>query len=184
MVFLRRVCLAITLFILTAYCSPAQGADIARLKVEHSPEFRVSFFIKDAFTKEIEEAIKSGIPTSFTFIIKLYKKKTLWPDELVGSWKFDHTVRYDILKETYEVSLAEKNLTEKVKDREKMRLLMSTVDNMVISPTPVLKKGEVYELRIKAKLYTVKLPFLLKYVLFFLKFWDVETGWYVYRFSV
>ncbi len=184
MIFLRRVCLAIVLFILTVYCSPAQGADITRLKVEHSPQFRVSFFIKDAFTKDIEEAIKSGIPTSFTFIIKLYRKKPLWPDELVGSWRFDHTVRYDILKEVYEVVLAEKNTTEKVKDREKMHILMSTVSDMTISPTPVLKEGEVYELRIKAKLYTVRLPFLLKYVLFFLKFWDVETGWYVYRFTV
>ncbi len=172
------------MFILIVYCSPAQGADITRLKVEHSPQFRVSFFIKDAFTKDIEEAIKSGIPTSFTFIIKLYRKKTLWPDELVGSWRFDHTVRYDILKEVYEVVLAEKNTTEKVKDRKKMHILMSTVSDMVISPTPVLKEGEVYELRIKAKLYTVRLPFLLKYVLFFLKFWDVESSWYVYRFTV
>ncbi len=184
MSFSGRVCVAIILFVVALYCSPAQGADITKLRVEHSQGFKVSFFIKDAFTREIEEAIKSGIPTSFTFVIKLYRKKSLWPDELVGSWKFNHTVRYDILKEVYEVTLDEKNLTQKVKDREKMRLLMASVTDMVISPMPVLKKGEVYELRLKAQLYTVKLPFFLKYVLFFLRFWDVETGWYVYRFSV
>ena len=183
---IRRTTLVLIVLLASAILSlsHAEGAEISRLKVEHKPMLKLSFSVKDAFTKDVEEAIKSGIPTSFTFVIKLYRKRTLWPDELIGSWRFTHTVRYDMLKEVYEVVLTEKGITEKVKDREKMRLLMATVRDMAVSPTPVLKEGEVYELRLKAKLYSVKLPFLLKYVLFFLKYWDVETGWHVYSFSL
>ncbi len=61
---------------------------------------------------------------------------------------------------------------------------MVTGDEIIISPLPALKKGETYELKLKAELDTVDLPFLLKYMFFFVKLWDFETNWYVYRLSL
>ncbi|MBI5286434.1 MAG: DUF4390 domain-containing protein, partial [Deltaproteobacteria bacterium] len=51
----------------------------------------------------------------------------------------------------------------------------------VISPL-VLQKGGTYQLKIKAELDTINLPFPLSYMLFFVSFWDYETDWYVKEF--
>ncbi len=175
----------IAIILLLAFTAPA-NAEVARLenvKVEHSPELKVSFVVKGAFKEDILEAVKSGIPTSFTFIIRLNHSKTLWFDELVGTWKFRHTVKYDALKEEYEVTLDENKGTVKTKDPKEMQRLMVTGDEVTITPSPYLEPGKRYKLGLKAELDIIDLPFFLDYILFFVKLWDFETDWYTYTFS-
>ena len=45
-----------------------------------------------------------------------------------------------------------------------------------------LKKGAHYQIRMKAELDKIELPFYLNYVLFFLSLWDFETDWYSVEF--
>lgn len=149
---------------------------------------RVSFEIKNAFTKDIEEGIKSGIPTTFTFFVELYRKRGLWFDETLANMTFKHTVKYDTLKEEYEIVLEEKPLETdlkpvpiRVKGLEQAKKIMAGGDNIAVKPA--LKKGEEYQLRIKAALDPVSLPFPLDYMLFFVSFWSYETGWYEKEFT-
>jgi len=145
---------------------------------------RISFSVKDAFTKEIEEAVKSGIPTAFTFIVKLSRVREYWSDEDLGVWRFKHTVRYDSLKDEYEIRRDETGAEASwTKDLVDMKKVMTVCPGVVLGSAAALKKGQNYEIRIMAELRTVELPFILNYVLFFVKFWDVDTGWYTYRFS-
>jgi hypothetical protein len=170
-------------FVLTLTASAnAEEARLEEVRVFYSPDLRVSFVVKGAFKEGIVEAINSGIPTSFTFIVKLQRKKKLWFDEHAGTWKFKHTVKYDALKEEYEVTLDENRGTFKTKDLNEMKTLMVTGDNIAISPSWHLKKGSVYRLALKAELDTIKLPFFLDYILFFVKLWDFETDWYTHTF--
>ncbi|MBI5641846.1 MAG: DUF4390 domain-containing protein [Deltaproteobacteria bacterium] len=158
-------------------------ARIDDVKVTLSPNLKVSFQVRDAFTKEIEEAIASGLPTSFTFIVELEKVNSVWFNEDVGRWEFKHTVKYDTLKEEYDISLDETgDIGLRTKDAGEMKRLMVTGNSIAITPAH-LAQGEQYDLRVMAELRTVDMPPLLNYMFFFLKLWDFETGWYTYRFS-
>ncbi len=176
------------LTILTALFVPvsarADSATIDSLKVDSASVVNVSFMVRSAFTDEIVEAIKSGIPTSFTFMMEAYRVRGAWFDKVAGKWKFRHTVKYDAIKEEYVVRLDEKDYIEiRTNDFEEMKRLMSSGEDIAILPALTLIRGAVYEVRIKAQLDTVKLPFLLRHMLFFVKFWDFETDWYSARFT-
>ncbi len=177
---LISVTLALSAFVpSTGFCEDARIDDV---KVSWTPNLKASFQVKDAFTKDIEEAIKSGMPTSFTFIIELERVNTVWFNEEVGRWEFKHTVKYDTLKEEYEISLdetGEKGI--RTKDINEMKTLMVTGNSISITPAHLIPGAE-YELKIMAELRTTELPFLLNYMLFFVKIWDFETGWYSYSF--
>jgi hypothetical protein len=60
---------------------------------------------------------------------------------------------------------------------------MAKVNGVKLLPTYRLEKGRKYYLDVKAELDPVKLPFGLKYVFFFLSYWDVETDWLRYEFT-
>ncbi len=162
----------------------ADSATIDSLEVKSASVVSVSFMVRSAFTDEIVEAIKSGIPTSFTFIMEAYRVRGVWFDKVAGKWKFRHTVKYDAIKEEYVVRLDEKDYSEiRTSDFEEMKRLMSSGEDIAILPALALMRGVDYEVRIKAQLDTVKLPFLLRHMLFFVKFWDFETDWYSARFT-
>lgn len=161
----------------------AAEASISGIMVNLDP-LRVSFEVKDAFTEEIEEAVKSGMPTSFNFIVRLSRVDPVWFDEDIGEWEFRHTVKYDTLKDEYEVRLDEDISREaRTKDLEEMKSFMSKGEAIAITPAHLVP-GEVYELGIKAELDKTDLPALLNYMFFFVKLWDFETEWHIYRFSL
>ncbi|VAV85298.1 hypothetical protein MNBD_DELTA01-1213 [hydrothermal vent metagenome] len=184
---MKRLAFTVITVLLLAFSSSAFASGQARIEgvsIDYSTNLKASFVVNGAFSRGIEEAIASGMPTSFTFRVKLYHNKGFfWPDKHLGSWKFNHTVKYDLLKEEYEVTLEERNYTEKTKDPARMRKLMVSGDQIIISPLPALVPGRTYELMIKAELNTVDLPLFLDNVFFFVKLWDFKTGWKVYRFS-
>jgi hypothetical protein len=143
----------------------------------------VYFSVFDCFTEDLKEAIASGIETTFTFFIKLYKKNnTLWDSRLIDM-EFQHSVRYDALKRIYEVKLSEQdNQTKTVKSFEEAEKLMAEVISLKIMPLEHLEKGGRYQLRIMAELDKIKLPLYLHHILFFLSLWDFETDWYTIDF--
>ncbi|WKZ31701.1 MAG: DUF4390 domain-containing protein [Thermodesulfobacteriota bacterium] len=147
------------------------------------PPLTVSFKVKDAFSKNIEEAVRSGLPTSFNFIIELRKVNRFLPDEKVGRWEFRHTVRYDSLRNEYEVVLDEQgDKTVRTRDFEEMKRVMAACSGVIVAPAHLIP-GSLYELRIKAAMDPVELPFLLNYIFFFLKFLNFETDWHVHAFT-
>lgn len=177
--------LAFTIPLLVPPAASAAGEPrVDDVSVERDSPLLVSFVVKDGFNSDIEEAINSGIPTSFNFRVELDRVRGLWFDKHSGSWRFRHTVKYDTLKEEYEVTLEERGgKVFRTGDYREMMRLMTTVARYSILPERPLIPGRDYNLRIKAELHTIKMPFLLDYVLFFLKFLDVETEWYTHRFT-
>ena len=138
---------------------------------------------KNAFPEKIREAIQSGVPTTFTFYINLYRVRGLWLDKRVQDINLSHTVKYDALKNEYVVTRSwEGNRPLTVKTMDEAKRLMSEVDSLAIVPLNQLKKGEQYQIRAKAELDRMTLRFYLHYVLFFLSFWDVETDWHTIDF--
>lgn len=139
----------------------------------------VYFNVKDCFTEEMNRAILNGIPTKFTFIVKLYEVKNAWFDRKIVDIKLTHNIEYNTLKNEFNLFLPEQNNKKiKTKDFDEAKKLMADVVAVKVGRLDKLKRGLHYQLRMKAELDKIELPFYLNYVLFFLSLWDFETDWY------
>ena len=182
----KKTLLTIIILIATLWAVPAQAekaylSDIVITNVED--HLLVYFTVKECFTPEMNNAIESGIETTFTFFVKLYEKLDLSIDNKVTDLEVKHSIKYDSLKKIYEVRLSEReNEAITVKDFEEAKRLMSEVIALKVTPLKNLREGADYQLQMMAELDKVTLPFYLHYVLFFLSLWDFETDWHTIDF--
>jgi len=65
----------------------------------------VSFSTPGAVTPAVEQAIASGLPTTFTYDVELRRPSTFWFDKLVDSARIAVTVRFEPLTRRYHVML-------------------------------------------------------------------------------
>ena len=179
--------LILLICLLWSFPCPLQAAEatLSDIIVTNTQEDLLVFFdIQGCFTREMEEAILNGIPTTFTIIIRLYKTRTLWFDGSISSLKLEHTIKYDSLKNEFRVSRSEDNHNELVfKEFEKAKKAMAEISNIEVVPLKELQRKSKYQLRVKAELEKVRLPLYLHYVLFFVTLWDFETDWYTVDFT-
>jgi hypothetical protein len=171
---------------LLSFPSPLQAAEatLSDIIVTNTQEDLLVFFdIKGCFTREMEEAILNGIPTTFTIVIKLYRTRTAWRDASIASITLEHTIKYDSLKNEFRVTRSEEDNAEIViKDFEAAKKAMAEIRNIRVVPLRELQERGKYQLRVKAELEKVRLPLYLHYVLFFVSLWDFETDWYTVDF--
>jgi hypothetical protein len=188
---LQRTLVVVALFLLSCIfltIPPVLSADEATLSeviVKNTQDDLLVFFeIKGCFTREMEEAILNGIPTTFTIFVKLYETRTLWFDSSIASIRIEHNIKYDSLKNEFRVKRSEQTQNELVfKDFRAAKKTMAEIKNIKVVPLRALVKGDKYQLRVKAELDKVRLPLHLHYVLFFVSLWDFETDWYTVDFT-
>ncbi len=185
--FLKRISLLPLLFCLIfagpglAWSKQAQISDI--IVTNNRDYLLVYFFTKGCFTPDMNKAIQNGIPTTFTFLIELYKPRSFWPNRLLTSLKLHHNIKYDSLRDEYSILLSERgNQVFTVKEFSKAQEMMADVSNIQMIPLKNLERNNQYQVRIKAELNKVRLPLYLHYLLFFVSLWDFETDWYVVDF--
>jgi hypothetical protein len=169
--------LLIWIFPLPAFCQKASIRDVV-LKGTNGT-WKVSFHVENCFTEKMEEAIRSGIRTTFTFYIDLYQKRSWWKDRKVASCEFQHTVQYHPIQKVYQVTLGENPSSVAASSLEEAKKLMSEVKEFEIQPSSPLKPGIPTYFRIKAELDPVRLPLHLEYLFFFVSLWDFETDWHI-----
>ena len=161
----------------------SKEASIEGLIIGLNGQMEVSFSVINCSTEKLEEAIRSGVPTTFTFRVKIYRVRKFWPDKKMASLKFKHGIKYDNIAKEYRFHFGESDHSLSVKDFEKAKEIMAKVNGVKVLPTTKLKKGRKYYLDVKAELEPVRLPFGLQNIFFFLSFWDVETDWLRYEFT-
>ena len=144
----------------------------------------IYFKVENAFPPKIMQSIENGILPPFSFHLSLYKTGGSWLDKKITEIEIQSAIKYNSLKQEYTVSRPWKEEKPAVtKSFEEARDWMTRIDNMVVAPLADLVKGEKYQIRIRAKLTRVTLPFALHYVFFFVSFWDVKTDWYIINFT-
>ena len=168
------------LFCISPQVSLAKEARLSDIIVTNTRDHLLSYFqVKDCFTEELNRAIMNGISTKFTFIVKLYEIKSVWFDRKIANIKLTHTIEYNTLKNEFSLLLPEQKIKKvKTKDFDYAKELMTDVVALKVVKLDRLEKGVHYQLRMKAELDKIQLPFYLNYVLFFLSLWDFETDWY------
>lgn len=141
--------------------------------------------VEGAFTEQMKQAVLNGIPTSFSFIVRLEKINAfVLPNSLVAEKKVTHTIKYESLKKQFVVRRSwEENRTLTTDSFEKARQWMSEIKSLRIAAVDKLQEGKKYRIRAKARLDTVELPFYLNYIFFFVSLWDFETNWHSIEFG-
>lgn len=174
----------ISVLLLVQSISFADDAMLANIIVTNTRDDLLLYLtVKNAFPAKIEDTIDSGVPADFTFYINLYRVRRLWPDKEIVEMQVTHTIKYDNLKKEYVVTRSwEGNQALTVKSFEKAKKLMTEIDSLTIVSLNALEKGKRFQVRAKAKLSKLTLPFYLHYVLFFVSLWDFETDWYTIDF--
>lgn len=180
---LPLVTLVLVLSLISAlWAKQAQITDI--IVTNNQDQLLVYFNTKGCFTPEMNKAILSGIPTTFTFFLEIYKPRSFWPNKKLSAVRLHHTIKYDSLREEFNLTLSERgNQAFTVKEFSKAQEIMADVSNIQLIPLKQLERNNQYQLRIKAELNKVTLPLYLHYILFFVSLWDFETDWYVVEFN-
>lgn len=162
----------------------AQDASLANIIVTNTRDNLLLYLtVKNAFPTKIEETVHSGVPATFSFLIKLHAVRNFWPDRLITEINVTHSMKYDNLKKTYTVTRSwEGGKPNVVSSLNEAKKLMAEVDSLTIVALNQLDKGKRYQIRAKAELDKLTLPFYLHYVLFFVSLWDFETDWYTIDF--
>jgi hypothetical protein len=160
-------------------------ATLSDIIVTNTREDLLAFFeIKGCFTREMDEAILNGIPTTFTILVKLSRARLFWIDESLSGEEIEHSIKHDSFRNEFQVRRTEDGGKVLVfKDFPAAKKAMSEIKGIKVAPLQKLVKGGKYQLRVKAELQKVRLPLNLHYVLFFLSLWDFETDWYTVDFT-
>lgn len=173
---------AILIIAISLTLSPALAfSEQARIKntliTNNKKELLVYFRVNGSFTPKIEEAIQSGIPTTFIFRILLYNKDGESLGSKIAARTISHNIKYDTLRKDYTVNMSEKKAQVVTQDFKEAKELMARVEALSLLPLDRLDKDKSYSLMVKAELDTIKLPSLLNYLFFFVSYWDFETAW-------
>ena len=162
----------------------AQNATLTNIIVTNTrDDLLVYLNVEGAFTEKMKKAISSGVSTTFSFYLSFYRVRNIWFDNNIEDIKVTNTIKYNNLKEEYIIERSwEKSGPQVTKSFDEAQKLMSEIDSLKIVPLKQLEKGAHYQLRAKAELSKVTLPFYLHYVLFFVSLWDFETDWYTVDF--
>ena len=181
---LKRLLLIMILWVSWAVPAMAKEAYLSDFVVTNTRDHLLVYFkVNNCFTPEMNNAIESGIETSFTFFIQLYEKRNLIWDKKIADLEVNHSIKYDSLKKIYTVRFSENNNREvPARTFEEAKKLMAEILALKVLPMHQLKKGKHYQLQMMAQLDRIRLPFHLHYVLFFLSLWDFETDWYAVDF--
>ncbi len=114
----------------------------------------VSFSTARAVTPAIEQAIASGLPTTFTYDVELRRPSTFWFDKLVASARIAVTVRFDPLTRRYHVTLLQDGRVaeERTTDRaEQVRRWVSVFERLPLFTTRELQEHTAYDVRVRGR---------------------------------
>jgi hypothetical protein len=187
-IFQKVVIFAVAMALILYPAPPAKAARFEELRISNLGDDLVVYLkVRGAFKKDMKEAVMSGVKTTFFFLITLKKVRDFLPDKSIASVTLTHSLKYHSLKNEFVVrrSWEENALPDGVvvETFDEARERMSEIDNISLIPLNMLKKGEKYQLRAKAEMGKITLPFYLHYVLFFVSMWDFETDWYAIDFT-
>lgn len=171
------------------FCAPESaamtGARLADMYITNSRDsLLLNLKVKGAFAGRIRQTVLSGVPTTFSFFIRLEENRTLWTDKELAGIVLIHTVKYNNMKKEFTIHRSwEENRPLSARSLDEAEKLMSEVANYPVISLDRLKKGVQYEISAKAKLSKVTLPFYLRYLPVTPPIAKFETEWHSIEFE-
>ena len=113
----------------------------------------VTFELADGFTDEVRAAVRSGLKTTFTYIVDLRLEVPAWVDRTIATAVITNSVEYDNLTRLHSVVRVVDGKVEgaEVTDNEMTaRQLMTSFERLPLFRTSALVPNREYYLRISA----------------------------------
>ena len=123
----------------------AQGAMVKDIAVINSnTDLLLYFRVDNAFTPEMKEGVKNGIPITFTFFVTLTETRKGWPDKEIQSHTFEQKTYLDILssvsilhgRRLFPKRSSSLSIVTLLRDRTGSCSVVSTKQTVSISPHP------------------------------------------------
>ncbi|OGW44417.1 MAG: hypothetical protein A2132_02930 [Nitrospirae bacterium RBG_16_43_11] len=180
MIFRVLAILATCVFLWTSAGVAATGRISDILITRGNNELLVSARLTGGFTPEIKKEIINGVSKEFFYYLVIKRVMSNWLDAEKISGTIKYSIKYDILKKQYLVTRETGDLSEEqiFDSYDSMVAWVSGVDRISITPFNLLNKKLQYYVSIKAEMKAGELPFLLRYLFFFVPYSRFSTEWY------
>ena len=180
MIFRVLAILATCVFLWTSSGVAATGRISDILITRGNNELLVSARLTGGFTPEIKKEIINGVSKEFFYYLVIKRVMSNWLDAEKISGTIKYSIKYDILKKQYLVTRETGDLSEEqiFDSYDSMVAWVSGVDRISITPLNLLNKKLQYYVSIKAEMKAGELPFLLRYLFFFVPYSRFSTEWY------
>lgn len=134
--------------------------------------------IANWFTKDMESAIMTGVPTTVTFTVDFYQQRPGWLDKRLAQIHIKHSLKYDEVKKIFHFSSTGAKKSADFTDVESAKQAIAELDAVRLAYMNNLSQGVSYYVDMKAKLDEIRFPLHMEMLLFFVSLWDFETDWY------
>jgi len=134
--------------------------------------------VKNGFTQEMIDGVKSGVPVVFTYKMELVKTSSRWLDTTLVESSVTHTLSFDEASKNYRVTLSD--LGGKVvttSDLDKAKQLMAELNGVKVIALAQLVPDAPYAIHFKVTLKKGALPLGMQRFLPITALWDFETDW-------
>jgi hypothetical protein len=165
--------LALLFFAATTLVADAPNPQIRNLAATAaSGKVTVRFSLEGAFTNgEMIEALKSGLPTSFTYTIEIFRDRPNWFDDGIATAHVEVITTYNSLTREYLLNYRrDRHLvrTETFTDLAQLERAMTTIEAVDLFDIGTRKPYKL-KVRVKADLMRGWLMYVIP--------WEVSTGW-------
>lgn len=130
--------------------------------------------------EEMREALRGGVPVTFSYRIHLTRSGTLLGEKIVRRREIIHHLEFDPVKQQYLFS-GEGYGTELVqkttRDEDEALAWLTNIRDWPLYPLERLEQNVRYRVRVMATLRSVELPSVLGYLFFFTTIFNQETPW-------
>jgi hypothetical protein len=136
---------------LTVALAAAEGLRIVPLV--RDDRVLVTFELADGFTDEVRAAVRSGLKTTFTYIVDLRLEVPAWVDRTIATTVVTNSVEYDNLTRLHSVVRVLDGVVESTDvtgDETMVRQLMTSFQRLPLFKTSALVPNREYYVRISA----------------------------------
>ena len=114
----------------------------------------MSLELEGAYTEDVRSAIQSGLQTTFEYDVRLSREEAFWPDSTVASATVAVTVKYDSLKEQYNLARMVDGRVEEtvvVDDEDAIEQLLTRFDRVPLFRTADLEPNASYQVQVRVE---------------------------------
>ena len=135
--------------------------------------------LKDGFSEDVVEAIKSGVTVGITYTVVLKQKVPFFYDKKVVTRTIKRYVKFDTLKEKYKIidNNGRKTTKRITEDFNEVVRTMTQLDYIHLISNKRLNEKEKYYVNVKAELNSEQTWFPFSYILLFMSYLNFDTSW-------
>lgn len=170
---MRAPALALLLFAASLVAAEPPNPEIRNLAASAAAgKVSVRFTLDGAFRNgEMTEALQSGLPTSFTYVIEIFRDRPNWFDDSIALARVEVITTYNSLTREYLLNYRrDRHLvrSETFTDLAQLERAMTTIEELDLFEIGARKPYKL-KVRVKADLMRGWLMYVIP--------WEVSTGW-------